>query len=239
MRLVDLSPRSRTRPRASPRRSPTRSAPAAAGRATSPSSIASTPCRGASSSRCASRAFPTRWSTAWSSTSARKSRTCWPICTCSTIRATTSRLLRMINTPPRGIGKSTIDAAARACRRPAAVAARRGPRERPDRVAQQAGGRGRGQVRRRCSIACRWWRRRAGRGNPGPRAQRVGLSRVARGLGRRGRPGAAGQHRGIADRGPRSSTNSTRATGRWRRFWKKPAWSTTPTPGRPTTTASR
>ena len=35
------------------------------------------------------RAFRIKWSTASSSISARRSRTCWPICSCSTIRATT------------------------------------------------------------------------------------------------------------------------------------------------------
>ena len=82
---------------------------AGGGRAISPSSIASTPCRGRWSSRCAIMAFRIRWSTGWSFISARRSRTCWPICSLLNNPRDNVAFLRIINTPPRGIGRSTIE----------------------------------------------------------------------------------------------------------------------------------
>ncbi len=51
------------------------------------------------------------------------------------------------------------------------------------------------------------------------------------------RPGTAGQHPGVADRGAASSTSRIPARAAWKSFWSKSAWSTTPTPGKTPTTA--
>ena len=54
---------------------------------------------------------PTRWSAACASTSAPRSRTWSPTCACCAIRATSFSLARILNQPPRGIGKATQRAA--------------------------------------------------------------------------------------------------------------------------------
>ena len=143
----DRMRRRRSKPRASPRTSPKRCAPAVAGRATSRSSIASTPCRGPWSSRCAKRACPIRSSTGWSSISAREIKDVLAYLHLINNPRDDNAFLRVINMPPRGIGKSTIGRLARTRNARGAVAAGRRPRERPDRVAQQARRRRGGQVR--------------------------------------------------------------------------------------------
>ena len=60
-------------------------------------------------SPCATRPSPTRWSTAWNFYSARRSRTFLAYLRLLNNPQDETALLRVINTPPRGIGKTTID----------------------------------------------------------------------------------------------------------------------------------
>ena len=142
------TPRRRAKPKPSRPTSPRKSAPDAAVRATSPSSIASTPCRAVWSSPCAIKACHTKWSTALEFYQRKEIKD-------------VLAYLHLINNPrdDNAFLRDHQHAAARAsarrrssgCRTHAARdrhslldAARE---SRPDRVAQQAGRRGRGQVR--------------------------------------------------------------------------------------------
>ena len=113
------------------------------------------------------------------------------------------------------------DAAGSRPRRPAASTAIAAPRCR--------GGR---RVRRavRPSGGRRWAGR--SRRSLGYVLSETGYQDMLQRLGRRGRPGAAGEHRGIAHRRPRVR-RAHPGDGPLEHFWKKPAWSTTPTIGTP------
>ena len=65
--------------------------PASAPTATSPCSCASTPCRAAWKRRSSSSGCRFRSSKGWRSSTARRTRTCWPTCGCCSTRATICR----------------------------------------------------------------------------------------------------------------------------------------------------
>ena len=138
------------------------------------------PVAGRSSSPCASRACRIRWSTAWSSTSARKSRTCWPTCSCSTIRSDDVALAarhqhaaaRHRQARRSSVWPSMPAGTACRCWRPPASRA----------MIESLNRRGRGGARSssRCYDRLVAVAARPGRGDPGPRAHRVGLPQQLR-----------------------------------------------------------